>query len=357
MTPEERLSLIKQVGEEILTEEELLALLKEKKQLIAYDGFEPSGNLHIAQSVLRTININKMIKAGCKFKMLVADWHAWANHKYGGNLEKIQTAGKYFIEVWKACGLDEKNVEFIWASDLVKDPDYWKLVMTIATKTTLKRVLRCTQIMGRSESDSLQASQIFYPCMQAADIFYLKTDICQLGMDQRKVNVLAREISGKLSFKKPIAVHHHMMMGLKEPPKTTSAEERAMAMKMSKSKPDTAIFVTDSEEDIKRKIRKAYCPEKQAKENPVLEYCRYIIFEKFPEMKIERPEKFGGNLTFKTYAELEKAYKEGKLHPADLKNSTAYYINETIRPIREYFEKNKKARELLEKVKTFKTTR
>ena len=235
------------------------------------------------------------IKPGCKFKILVADWHAWANNKMGGNLEHIQKVGKYLIEVWKACDMDLENVEFLWASDLVKDDEYWKKVMQIARNSTVNRILRCSQIMGRQENEALQASQILYPCMQCADIFYQKCDITELGKDQRKVNMLAREIGPQLGFWKPIVISHHMLMGLTEPPKTENAVERAMAMKMSKSKPDSAIFMTDSKEDVDRKIKKAYCPEKIVEDNPVLEYNRYIIFEKFRDLTIERPPKFGGH--------------------------------------------------------------
>ena len=238
---------------------------------------------------MRAINVNKMIKAGFKFKMWVADWHAWANNKLGGNLDDIQTAGKYMIEVWKASGMDLKNVEFVWANDAMKDVNYWKIVMQVARNSTVKRIIRCSQIMGRGESDSLQASQILYPCMQAADIFYLKVDLTQLGMDQRKVNVLARELGPKLGFWQPVAVHHHMLMGLGQPPAGEATVERAIEMKMSKSNPDSAIFMDDTEEEIRRKIKKAYCPEGIVKENPILEYCKYIIFEKFKELKIERP--------------------------------------------------------------------
>jgi len=254
MDIEKRLSLIKEVGKEIVTEEELKNLLQTKSSIIAYDGFEPSGNVHIAQGVMRAINVNKMTKAGIKFKMLVADWHAWANNKIGGNLEDIQTVGNYLIETWKAAGMDLNNVEFVWANELVKDDEYWKTVMKTAINSTVKRVVRCSQIMGRSESDSLSASQIFYPCMQAADIFHLKADICQLGLDQRKVNMLAREIAPSLGFEKPIIVSHHMLAGLGQPPKNVGTEDRAIAMKMSKSNPETAIFMTDTKDEIKTKI-------------------------------------------------------------------------------------------------------
>jgi len=359
MDIEKRLDLIKQVGEEIITEEELRELLEAKKRPISYDGFEPSGtNIHIAQGLLRAININKMTKAGCKFRVLVADWHAWANNKMDGNLEHIQKVGKYLIEVWKACDMELDNVEFVWVSDLVKDDNYWKTVMQIARNSTVNRIIRCAQIMGRKESESLQASQILYPCMQCADIFYLNADITQLGMDQRKVNVLAREIGPKLGFWKPVVVSHHMLMGLGRPPDSAlEGAERVIELKMSKSKPDTAIFMTDSFDEIKRKIGKAYCPEGIVNENPILEYCKYIIFEKFQSIKIERPEKWGGNLEFDSYAELVPSFAKKELHPMDLKNATANYLNQLLEPVREKLEKSKVAKELAEEIKGFKVTR
>ncbi len=357
MNVHKRFQLIKEVGEEIVTKEDLMKLLGEKKKFIAYDGFEPSGRIHLAQGVLRAINVNKMIKAGAKFKMLVADWHAWANNKLSGDLKKIKVAGKYFIEVWKACGMNLENVEFIWASDLLNNRNYWKTVMQVARSATLKRILRTTQIMGRSEKEILQASHIIYPCMQAADIFHLKADVCQLGMDQRKVNVLAREIGEKIGYWKPIIVSHHMLMGLQQPATTEKdAVERAIDMKMSKSKPDTAIFMTDSQEEINRKMNKAWCPN-TIKENPVLEYCKYIIFEKFDNIEIKRPDKFGGNLTIKSYNELEELYSNNKIHPLDLKKTVAFYINELIDPVRKHFEKNKAAKKLKEQVESYEVTR
>ena len=152
MDTKTKMELIKQVGEEIISEEELSELLDSKKNPIAYDGFEPSGtDIHIAQGLMRAININKMTKAGVKFKMLVADWHAWANNKMGGDLEKIQTVGKYFIEVWKACGMDLSKVKFVWANDAIGDPKYWKIVMNLAINSSIKRIIRCGTILGRKE--------------------------------------------------------------------------------------------------------------------------------------------------------------------------------------------------------------
>jgi len=358
MNVKQRLDLISQVGEEIIKYSELKELLEKKKKFVAYDGFEPSGTMHIAQGILRAINVNKMTEAGAKFKMLVADWHGWANNKMGGDLDKIQKVGKYFIEVWKACGMDLKNVEFIWVSDMVNNLEYWKKVMQVARNSTVKRVVRCGQIMGRKEGEVMQASQILYPCMQAADIFHLKADVCQLGMDQRKVNVLAREIGPKLGYWKPIIVSHHMLMGLGQPvSKEKDATERTIDLKMSKSKPDSAIFMTDTKDDIKRKINKAYCPQGQVKENPILEYCKYLIFEKYKTLKIKRSAKFGGDLVFKSYAELEKLFASGKLHPMDLKGAVAEKIDELVDPVRKHFETNTQAKKLKEEVENFKVTR
>jgi tyrosyl-tRNA synthetase len=352
---EERIALIREVGEEVIEGEELAEMFKYKVEhnlpIYAYDGFEPSGNIHIAQGLLRSINVNKLIKAGVKFKFLVADWHAAANNKFDGDLEVIKKVGEYFIEVWKACDMDLKNVEFLWASEIVKDPKYWETVLNISIKTSLKRALRCTQIMGRKESDDLSSSQILYPMMQCADIFYLNVDICQLGLDQRKVNMLAREIAKSLNHRKPIAVHHHMLAGLVQPPASElDAVDRSIERKMSKSNPDTAIFMLDSVEDINRKMKKAWCPPNDVAENPVLEYCKYIIFEKMPKIVIERPEKFGGNITYTSYKQLEEDYKNGKLSPADLKPNVARIINELLMPIRKHFEQDAHAKDLLDYV-------
>lgn len=356
MSIEQRFGIIKEVGEEILTEEELRELLAQKKSPVAYDGFEPSGTMHIAQGMLRAINVNKMLAAGCTFTMWVADWFAWANNKLGGDLDRIKVCGEYMIEVWKACGMETDKVKFRWVSDCVNDPEYWKIVMAVARNATVHRILRCSQIMGRSEKDVLQASQILYPCMQCADIFYLDVDICQLGMDQRKVNVLARELGPKLGFKKPLVVSHHMLMGLGQPPKSDlDSVERAIELKMSKSKPETAIFMTDNSDLVRQKIMKAYCPA-GVFENPLLEYAKYLIFPKLEQLSIARPAKFGGDITLANYPELEQLYAIGKLHPMDLKTAVAEALVGLLAPVHKHFAGGK-PKKLLDELQSFEITR
>ncbi len=358
LSVEQRFEIIKSISEELIGEEELKELLKSGKKIIAYDGFEPSGQIHIAQGLLRAITVNKITSTGIKFRFWIADWFAMLNNKLGGDLEKIRVVGEYFIEVWKASGMDLKNVEFIWASEFInKHPDYWETVLKLSKEATIQRVMRCGQIMGREESTSNPSAQILYPLMQAADIYHLQADIAQLGMDQRKVNMLARDLFPKLGIKSPIAIHHHMLLGLQFKETDLEGAERKIAMKMSKSKPETAIFMTDTTEDIKRKFKNAYCPEGQMQDNPVLEYAKYIVFERMDKITIKRPEKFGGDLTFSSYQELENSFQEKKLHPMDLKNSIADCIDQLLEPVRKHFQTNKKAKELLEKVKSFEITR
>jgi tyrosyl-tRNA synthetase len=357
MDIDKRIDVIKSFAEEIVTEEELRKLFKNKKKIIAYDGFEPSGQIHIAQGLMRAITVNKMTSTGIHFKFWVADWFAMLNSKLGGDLEKIRLTGKYFIEVWKACGMDLKNVEFIWASKFIeKHPEYWTTVLKLSRNASIQRVMRCGQIMGREENLSNPSAQIIYPLMQAADIHHLEVDIAQLGMDQRKVNMLARDIFPKLGLKAPVAIHHHMLLGLQFKETNLEGIDKKIALKMSKSNPDSAIFMTDSKEEVKRKFNKAYCPEGVEEENPVLEYAKYIVFEKFKEIIIKRPEKFGGDIKIKSYDELLDLYVNKKIHPLDLKSAIAEYIDQLLEPVRKHFS-TPKLKKLKEQIEKFQTTK
>lgn len=342
-----RLQLIESIAEEIVTRQELVSLLDSGKKPMAYDGFEPSGLAHLPFGVYRAITIKKLLEAGVDFTLYLADYFAFVNNKLGGNIEAIHSCGDYFLEVWKAAGIPLKKINVVWASDLMDSLEYWDTVLRVARNLTQKRNIRAMLIAGRNEQDSLSVAQTFYPSMQVADIFMLDVDICQLGLDQRRANILARELAPKLGRKKPVAVHHHMLLGLQG-----AKEGDAIKGKMSKSKPASSIFVHDSREEIEQKISNAYCPAGEKENNPLLEYSKYIIFEFYKKMKIERPAKFGGNTEFHSYKELEEAFVSRKLHPLDLKKAVAFYVNEIIAPIRKHFEKNTKAAGLLEGVKS-----
>jgi tyrosyl-tRNA synthetase len=198
--------------------------------------------------------------------------------------------------------------------------------------------------------------------MQVSDIFQLKCDICQLGLDQRRANILAREAGPKIGYWKPVCVHHHMLMGLEGPQKPAGFETRkdmdvAISSKMSKSKPETCIYVHDSKEQIESKVHDAFCPPKIVENNPILDYSKHIVFRKFDSLEIRRPAKFGGKIEIQSYDELEREYRKGQIHPLDLKNAVAEKLDEVIKPIREHFIKDKNAKELYEIVKQQEITR
>lgn len=346
LTVDEKVAIALSVGEETLTEPELRALFIAKDHPIVYDGFEPSGRMHIAQGVLRAINVNKLTSTGCLFKFWVADWFAQLNNKMDGDLKKIKMVGEYMIEIWKAIGMDMTNVRFLWASDEINAhaEEYWSMVMDIARLNSLNRIQRCCTIMGRKDTEEMTSAQIFYPCMQCADVFFLKADICQLGMDQRKVNMLAREYAGQKKMRfKPVIISHHMLSGLKE------GQE-----KMSKSVVDSAIFMEDSVEDVKRKIKKAFCPPATVEKNPIMDYMKNIIMPYYHTVTVHHQEE--GPKVYTDYMDLDADYLADKVHPGDLKAACIEALNRILEPVRAHFAQGE-PKKLLDKIKKFVVTR
>jgi tyrosyl-tRNA synthetase len=95
---------------------------------------------------MKTIHVNKLVSAGCRVKIVIADWFAKLNNELGGDLKKIETIGRCMIEVWKAIGMDMEGgkVEFLWSSKEIeaRADEYWPLVLDIAQKFSLQRILR-----------------------------------------------------------------------------------------------------------------------------------------------------------------------------------------------------------------------
>lgn len=331
----EKLERLTRNAEEIVTLEELKVVL-EKTAPKGYIGFEPSGSVHLGWKIC-TNKIKDFLADGFDFTVLLADWHAYINDKLGGDLNKIQLCGKYMEDCFAAMGVPKDKIRFVYASDYVGDPNYWELVLKTAKATSVARVKRAMDIMGRGEDEAEKdLSKLFYPAMQVTDIFYLDVDVAYGGMDQRHAHMLCRDVAKKLGKKTPVALHTPLLTGLQAGGRMNPIES-----KMSKSKPESMISIHDAPETVKKKLSKAFCPEKQTEGNPVLELCKYVIFPDLDgePFEIHRPEKFGGNLTFTDYQALVDAYEAG-LHPLDLKNATADAINTILTPIHEYFAKH-----------------
>ncbi|MCS7099445.1 MAG: tyrosine--tRNA ligase [Sulfolobales archaeon] len=340
MDVESKLKLVLRDVEEIVTESELRELL-ETGGGRGYLGFEPSGLFHIGW-LIWAYKFKELVDAGFRMVLLAATWHAWINDKLGGDLELIRAAAQHVVDVLNAIGL-EGRFRVVYAEELVNSGGYWATLVRVAKSTSVARVRRALTIMGRradeAESDF---SKLVYPLMQVTDIFELDVDVALGGIDQRKAHMLARDVAEKLGRKKVVAVHTPLLPSLSGATRMDIASlprDEAMAeIKMSKSKPESAIFLTDSDEEIRSKIARAYCPPREVEGNPVLGVARHLVFRGSEvEFPVDRPSKYGGPVTYLKYEDLEKDYASGRVHPADLKNSIAeYLVKKIVGPIRSY---------------------
>jgi tyrosyl-tRNA synthetase len=325
--------------EEIITKDELTCVLETVAYPKHYIGLELSGKLHLGSLILTGFKINDFIKAQIHSTVFLADWHTYINNKLMGDWDKIKEVSKYYYDAFKFfC----PGVNILLGSEIYENsPDYWENFVRFSKHMTLSRITRSLTIMGRSERDALDFSQLLYPIMQSVDIKALDLDIVHAGMDQRKIHMLVREVFPRLGWKIPVCLHHHLLPGLSEPIKLGLSEDTLddvrISSKMSKSKPTSGIIIHDDENTIREKINRAFCPVGIVERNPILELIRYVIFHEFEEFNVERPLKYGGKIVYTNYNEVEKDFISKNVHPMDLKSSTATYINKIIEPIRNYF--------------------
>jgi len=351
MDVEERIALVMRNAMEVVDEDELRELLKTKETPLAYIGFEPSGMVHLGWALVAS-KIKDLSDAGFKVIVFWADWHACINDKLGGDLENIRACARYMEDCFIALGVDPSKVEFRYATDLISDPTYWEKLIKVGKVTSLNRIKRAMTIMGRKEDEAeLDSSKVVYPLMQATDIFHMGIDLAYAGIDQRRAHMLVRDAAEKLGWSKPVALHTPLIPGLKasggrmnpdevEKGGIEAQSQDMIDMKMSKSDPSTSLRVHDTPDEVRQKIKKAYCPPEQEFEklNPILMMSKYIIFPRLGKMDINRPEKYGGNVSYDSYEALTADYFGGKLSPVDLKSGFADSLIAYLAPVAAYFE-------------------
>jgi len=374
MDTTEKIHLITRNCQEILTEDDLKNLIETNTELRHYIGFEISGMVHLGTGLISMGKIADFLKAGVKCKILLADFHSYLNNKLGGNWTNIRIATEnYFkeglIASLKCFGIEESQVEFVTGKDLYeKNFIHWETFMEVGKHVTLSRNLRSISIMGKKEGNDVDMATLFYPPLQVADIFTLGVNLAHAGMDQRKAHVIARDVAKKLTINPlknskgeiiaPIAIHQNLIAGLTGPAPqergSASLQNNDESLKMSKSKPDSAIFIHDTPEEIRNKIKKAYGPPKDIENNPLINWVETLVFwgEKTGNFTINRPEKFGGNIVYTEVDKLIEDYKSGVLFPLDLKNGLADWIIEKLTPARKHFETTK-AKDGLEQMREF----
>jgi tyrosyl-tRNA synthetase len=360
LSAEERFDLIKRNTEEIIGEEELKKMLKDGEKLKHYIGFEISGKPHLGHGLVCMSKVKDLHDAGVDVSIFLADYHSWINNKLGGDMKIIQEIGVPFfkealIAAYKCVGGDPKDLKFVLGSELYHNNDkYWQTTIDVSKNVNLARMLRSITIAGRGEGESVDFAMLLYPAMQVADIFIQGITLPHAGNDQRKAQVIARDVALQMKYSpllnkkkekiKPCAVHGHLILGLQKPSVWPVPKENLQdlwsQMKMSKSIPSSAIYMVDGEEEVKKKIAGAFCPEGEIEFNPLLDWAKYLVFiNESSFLEVKRPEKFGGNKKYGSYMELEKDFAEKKLHPMDLKTAMVLKINEILKPAREHFSK------------------
>lgn len=331
MAVEDRRELVLRNTAETITEEEVDELLN-KENPVAYCGYAPTGTMHIGH--FTTVRkIADFIKADLEFKFLIADIHAELDIEKSPR-ELVKARAEYYTKAIKgmleASGVDPEEVNFVKGSDFQHTVEYQKGYMRVMEEATVNRMQRSVNEVVRN-SDGMKASGLLYSAMQIMDCASagLDVDIAYGGRDQRRIYMLGREILPKIGEEKPTCVFAPLLSGL-------------TGGKMSASDELSKISIHDSEEEIKDKINDAYCPQGETEENGVLEYIEYLIFpileEKDSSFKVERPEKYGGNLRYDSYQKLEEDFVGEELHPQDLKEAVGDYLADIIRPIRKRFE-------------------
>ena len=313
-----------------------------------YVGFEPSGKAHIGWKVL-SLQLKRMLEADANVLIFLADWHAWVNDKFGGNMEDIQKTAVYMEETFRALldypeeGDGPGQLRFYWASQLMDSGDYWARVLRCSKGATLPMVRKTFTIMGRDEASSdHDLSKFYYPAMQAADIFELNIDVAIGGMDQRKAHMFMRDMASKWNWRKATCLHTPILSSLK----ASGVRMDSFDHKMSKSDPNGALLLHDALEKVQKKMKKAYL-DPEDEHSPVYELAQHVVLPEFGHIKVTPNPKFGEPSTWDDLTAFKKAVMDGTLHPFDAKMGVASGVAAGLSAIAEHFQAHPEAYETM----------
>ncbi|MEK6935284.1 MAG: tyrosine--tRNA ligase [Nanoarchaeota archaeon] len=316
---EEKFELIKRNTAEIISEDGLKKLLKEKKKPVVYWGTAPTGKPHVGY-LIPFLKIADLLKAGFKVKILLADIHAALDNTPWIVLEKRYDYYALVIpEAIRAIGVDTKDLEFIKGSEMQLKPEYMYDVLQISSYVSVHDATKAAAEIVKM-GDNPKLSGLIYPLMQAIDEQYLGVDAQLGGTDQRKIMVLARENLPKLGYEPRIEIMNPLLPGL-------------IGKKMSSSNEESKIDFLDNEEIVKKKMNKAEFIEGDV-DNGVMAFLEYFLMvvkkDKKEKFVVERPVKFGGNVSYSSYEEIKKDVISKKMHPMDLKIAVAKEISKIL---------------------------
>jgi tyrosyl-tRNA synthetase len=327
MDVKQKFELITRDLQEVVDEDKLKNILKERDVKI-YWGTAPTGRPHLGYFV-PMYKIADFLKAGCHVTILFADMHAYLdNMKTDWALLDFRTKYYEFLitEMLKHIGVPLDKLKFVQGTDFQLGHEYtldmYKMSALASTRDTQKAG---AEVVKQVETPKM--SGLLYPILQALDEQYLDVDAQFGGVDQRKIFMFAREFLPKVGYEKRIHLMNPLIPGLGE------------SGKMSSSEPNSKIDFEDDDAKIKAKINKAFCVDGVVEGNGLLAILKCIIFRKLEKdgrpFVIDRPEKYGGKIEFKTYKEVEAAFAEKTLASIDLKSGIASELINFMTPIRE----------------------
>jgi tyrosyl-tRNA synthetase len=329
MDQADRLDLVTRHTEEVVTEEELADLLASGEPSV-YVGYAPTGEMHIAHFTTMR-KLADFVNAGLDVTVLVADLHAHLDDEKSP-FELLDARSAYYrtaIEgMIDAAGADPDAVSFVRGTEFELDEEYTLELYRMAAETTIARSQRAASEVVR-ESESPNLGGLLYPLMQNLDVRALEADIAYGGVDQRGIYMLGREILPAHGWKSPVCLFAPLLAGLS-------------GGKMSASDAASKVNLTDDRDVVVEKIQGAYCPAGEIEDNGVLDYLEHLVLpvlaDRGEDFQVERPDEYGGDLVYGSYADLEADFVSGELHPADLKPAAGRAISAVIAPVRERLE-------------------
>jgi len=328
LSMEEKKTLINRNLQEVLGEERIDEIMK-TRDLKIYWGTATTGKPHIAYFVPMS-KVADFLAAGCEVTILFADLHAYLdNMKAPWELLKLRT--EYYEHVIKAMlssiGVSVEKLRFVKGTDFQLSKEYTLDVYRLSSVVTEHDARKAGAEVVKQVSHPL-LSGLLYPGLQALDEQYLGVDAQFGGVDQRKIFTYAEKYLPNLGYAKRAHLMNPMVPGL------TGA-------KMSSSEADSKIDLLDSPNEIKKKLKKAFCEPGNITENGVLSFCKYVVFPvalKGENFVINRPEQHGGDANFETFDSLEQSFAREEIHPGDLKAAVEKYLNRLLDPVRKTFE-------------------
>ena len=216
----ENLNLIKRGIDELISEEELLAKLKSKKQLVVKAGFDPTApDLHLGHTVL----INKLRhfqQLGHQIIFLIGDFTGMIGDPSGKNktrpaldeTEIKENAKSYEKQVFKILDPKLTHVRFNseWSNKLGAEG-----IIKLASQYNLARMLERDDFSKRYKSNqTIALHEFLYPLIQANDSIALKADIELGGTDQKFNLLVGRELQRAFGQEPQVVITVPILEGL-----------------------------------------------------------------------------------------------------------------------------------------------